>query len=132
MAYYKKQKIKGKWYPRSVTVGRPADIDEVAQRLSSRSTVSRGDTYAVLAELGGVLSELMNEGRSVRLEGVGTFYLSCNSSGQGVDTPEEVGPDQIRAAKVRFIPEYSRGQRGQVVKRTLVSPTCSGPTWRRS
>lgn len=123
MAFYKKQKQKGKWHPRAITKGRPYTTDDVAARLSLISTVSRGDTYAVLANLGDVLADMMSTGRSVRLMGVGTFYCPCQSNGQGVDTPEEVNPGQITAVKVRFIPEYSRGQRGQVTERTLVDPS---------
>lgn len=122
MAFYKKEKHKGKWYPRAITKGRPYTTDNVAERLSLMSTVSRGDTYAVLANLGGVLADMMSMGRSVRLMGVGTFYCTCQSNGQGVDTPEEVSASQITAVKVRFIPEYSRGQTGKVTSRTLVDP----------
>lgn len=122
MAFYTKKKLNGKWYLRAVTKGRPATTDEVAARLSLMSTVTPGDTYAVLANLGFVLSEMMSEGRSVRLKGVGTFYLTCQSANNGVDTPEEAGPELITAVKVRFIPEYSRNQNNQVTERTLISP----------
>lgn len=122
MAFYKKEKHKGKWHPRAVTKGRPYTTDDVAKQLSFMSTVSRGDTYAVLANLGGVLADMMSTGRSVRLMGVGTFYCTCQSNGKGVDTPEEVTAGQITSVKVRFIPEYSRGQSGQVTSRTLVDP----------
>lgn len=122
MAFYKKQKLGKKWYPRAVTLGSPFTTDDVADRLSQMSTVSRGDTYAVLANLGDVLASMMSTGRSVRLMGVGTFYYTIRSCGQGVDTPEEVSKRQIKEIKVRFIPEYSRGQRKQVVGRTLIDP----------
>ena len=95
MAFYRKQKQKGKWYPRAVTGKRPFTTDDVARRLSEISTVSRGDTYAVLANLGEVLADMLSTGQSVRLMGVGTFYLTCQASGQGVETPEEVSPEQI-------------------------------------
>lgn len=123
MAFFKKvkQKDTGKWYPRAVTQGRPYTTDEVAEQLSIMSTVSPGDTYAVLMNLGAVMSEMMNSGRSVMLKGVGTFYYTCRSEGKGVDTPEEVGPGQITSAQVRFIPEYTRAQNKQVVDRTLVT-----------
>lgn len=122
MAFYKKQKINGKWYPRALTQGDPYTTDDVAERLSLISTVSRGDTYAVLANLGDVLATMMSTGRSVRLMGIGTFYCTCSCDGTGVDTPEEVSPRQITSVKVRFIPEYERGQRKQVTGRTLVDP----------
>lgn len=122
MAFYKKQKQKGKWYPRAVTKGRPYTTDDVAERLSLLSTVSRGDTYAVLANLSHVLSGMLSSGRSVRLMGIGTFYYTCQAIGQGVDTPEEVSPSQITSVKVRFIPEYTRGQSKQVTSKPLIDP----------
>ncbi|HIY88511.1 MAG TPA: HU family DNA-binding protein [Candidatus Bacteroides pullicola] len=124
MAYYKKVKQKGdnKWHPRAVTIGVPATTDEVARQLAEMSTVSPGDVLAVLGNLGTVLARMMNDGRSVHLQGLGTFYLSCSSEGQGVERREEVSARQITATRVRFIPEYNRAQNRRVVKRTLISP----------
>ena len=64
MAFFKKQqkKINGKWYPQVVTVGKPVTTDEVADRLSKISTVSRADTYAVLKDLAGVSKTLNDQG----------------------------------------------------------------------
>ena len=123
MAFFKKvkQKIDNKWHPMAVTKGRPYTADDVAQRLSVMSTVTPGDTYAVLMNLGPVLAEMMNSGRSVKLKGVGTFYYTCRSEGQGVDTPEEVSATQITSSQVRFIPEYGRNQQGKVNERTLIN-----------
>ena len=124
MAFYKKVKQKGddKWHPRAVTKGHPYTTDEIARLLSEMSTVTPGDTYAVLMNLGEVLGKLMSSGHSVKLKGIGTFYYTCRSEGTGVDTPEEVSPAQITAVQKRFIPEYYRGQCGQVTERTLLSP----------
>ena len=121
MAFYKKQKLGKKWYPRAVTGKSPFTTDDVAARLSKISTVSRGDTYAVLANLGDVLADMLSTGQSVRLMGIGTFYLTCQSVGQGVDMPEEVSPRQITAVKVGFIPEYKRGHKGQITEQTLIA-----------
>ena len=117
--FYKKQKIGKKWYPRSFTVG-TYDTKEVARRLAELSTVSKGDTYAVLMGLGEVLGSMLETGNSVKLDGLGTFYMVGNANGQGVDTPEEVGPEQFRKVTVAFIPEYSRAQNNRVTKRTIV------------
>ena len=99
----------------------PFTTDDVAARLSKISTVSRGDTYAVLANLGDVLADMLSTGQSVRLMGIGTFYLTCQSVGQGVDMPEEVSPRQITAVKVGFSPEYKRGHNGQITEQTLIA-----------
>ena len=106
MAFYKKVKQKGddKWHPRAVTKGHPYTTDEIARLLSEMSTVTPGDTYAVLMNLGEVLGKLMSSGHSVKLKGIGTFYYTCRSEGTGVDTPEEVSPAQITAVQIRFIP----------------------------
>ena len=87
---------------------------------SLMSTVSRADTYAVLVQLGETLGELMSHGRSVKIKGVGTFYLSCQMKGKGTDTPEEITKDMINDVKVCFIPEYSRRQNGRIASRTLI------------
>ena len=80
----------------------------------------KGDTYAVLLGLGEVLGGMLEAGYSVKLKGVGTFYLTGRAEGQGVDTPEEVSGQQFSKLQVRFIPEYRRMQNGQVAERTLV------------
>ena len=63
---------------------------------------------------------MMKEGSSVKLDGLGTFYLVGKANGQGVDTPEEVSARQFTEVRVRFIPEYRRAQNRQVTERTIV------------
>ena len=121
MAFFRKKKLKdGKWHAIAVTLLSPATINDVADRLAARSTVSRADIYAVLVDLGEVMGELMASGRSVKLQGVGTFFLTCQTRGKGTDTPEELTKEMLTDVKVRFIPEYSRGQRKQITGRTMI------------
>ena len=124
MAYFKKQQLKsnGKWYPKSVTIGRPVDTDTVAKKLADQSSLSVGDVLSVLKLLGGVIGDYMNNGRSVKLEGLGTFYYTANAEGNGVDTEKEVGAQQITGTRVRFIPEVSRGTKSEITTRSLVGP----------
>ena len=131
MAFFKKvkKKITGLWYPQVVTVGKPVTTDQVADRLAQMSTVSRGDTYAVLKDLGGVLASFMSEGRTVKLEGVGTFYYTINAD-KGIAKPEEVTAKQIKGVRVRFIPETSLTQNNKVATRSLVSETIYWEEWK--
>lgn len=131
MAFFKKvkQKINGLWYPKSVTVGKPVNTDQVADRLAKISTVSRADTYAVLKELGGVLAEFMAEGRTVKLDGVGTFYYTAAANGQGVDSAEKVKATSITGVRVRFIPETTRTASNKVATRSLVSNDIFWEEW---
>lgn len=122
MAYFKKKQMKanGKWYPVAVTIGRPVDTDAIAKKIADLSALSTGDVKSVLDLLGGVMGDSMNQGRSVKLDGVGTFYYTANAEGKGVDTAKEVGAQQITGTRVRFIPEVSRGSANQVTTRSLV------------
>ena len=123
MAYFKKQQIKsnGKWYPRSTTIGKPVTTKEVAKKLADLSSLSTGDVLSVLDLLGGVMGDFMNSGRTVKLDGVGTFYYTIDAKGNGVDTPGEVSAKQVKGTHVRFIPEITRGTSSEVTTRSMVS-----------
>ena len=123
MAFYikKQAKVNNKWYPRSITVGKPVSTDNVADKLAELSTVTRGDAYAIMKNLGSVMASYMASGRTVKLEGVGTFYYTAKANKQGVDTADEVSADQITAVRVRFIPEVNRMSNRQVSTRSLIN-----------
>ena len=131
MAFFKKiqKKINSKWYPQSVTVGKPVTTDEVARRIAAESTVSPADTFAVLKSLGGVMGDCMANGRTVKLEGLGTFYYTAAANGNGVDTAEKVTTSQITGVRVRFIPETHLSSSHQVTTRSLVSDNIFWEEW---
>lgn len=122
MAFYKKQfhKEKGVYYPQAVTVGKPVETKEVAEKLALISTVSKSDVAAVLGDLAGVLAELMKQGKSVRLAGLGTFRLTLDTRG----VKEEKDFDfqkQVKAVRVQFTPEREGAvTRGATATRSLV------------
>jgi len=122
MAFYKKfcSKLNGLWYPKAVTTGAPVSTDRIADKLSLFSTVTRGDTYAVIKNLGSVMADYMAQGRTVKLEGVGTFYYTVAANKKGVAKPEDVNASQIVGVRVRFIPEVKRNSNKQVVTRSMV------------
>lgn len=131
MAFFKKvrQKINGKWYPQSITVGKPINTDQVADELAAISTVSRGDTYAVVKNLGTVLGRFMAQGRTVKVDGLGTFFYTADAIGQGVDTPQEVTATQINGVHIRFIPETTRASNNKIVTRTMVDTDITWEEW---
>lgn len=123
MAFYRKvkKKINGKWYPQSVLVGSPVTTDEVADRLAAESTISPADTRAVLTALGSVLADYMSKGRSVKLDGIGSFYLTATAARNGADTEKEVTASQIVGTRVRFTPETRyRSGAARVASRSLI------------
>lgn len=111
--FFKKSKLKvngkTKWFPRAVIVSkRPADSDELARRIAQMSTALTGDVHLVLRSLPSVMAQIMNEGRTVHIDGLGSFFFKLSCAGRGVDTPEEVSRKQIKDIRVQFLPERQR------------------------
>ena len=82
MAFFKPiyKKLSKKWHPQAVSVGKPIEMDELCKQIALISTVSSADTKATLEALGLVLGTCMNTGRTVHVEGLGTFYYTCIST----------------------------------------------------
>lgn len=131
MAFFKRiqKKVNNLWYPQSVTWGKVVTTREVANELSAISTVTRGDTYAVMENLGRVLSNYMGQGRTVKIDGVGTFYYTASATKKGVQTKEEVSASQINGVRVRFIPEVERNSDRQVTTRSMVDTKIVWEEW---
>ena len=136
--FYKKnqQKINGLWYPKSITWGKAITTDQVADQLAYLSTTTRGDAYAIVKNLGKVLSLYMAQGRTVKIDGVGTFYYTAAANKKGVQTAKEVSASQIVGVRVRFIPEVERDVNSKVVTRSMVDTSsfgrCGLRTWKMS
>ena len=131
MAFFKKnqQKINNLWYPHAITVGKPVDTDQVAARLSQLSTVTPGDSYAVMKNLGGVLGDYMAQGRTVKIDGVGTFYYTAATNKNGVESTDKVSASQITGVRVRFIPEVRRNSSKKVTTRSMVDTNIFWEEW---
>ena len=134
MGFYKKTKmnVNGKWYAKSVLVMSPVSTEQIAKRIAAESTVSPADVRAVLTALGGVMGDYMSQGRSVKLDGVGSFYFTAVTSKNGVDKPEDVNATLIRGVRVRFIPEtrYRGAGKGRVSTRGLSDVDIEWEEWK--
>ena len=134
MAFYKKMKMKvnGKWYPKSVLVGSAISTEQVAKRVAAESTVSPADVRAVLTALGGVMGAYMAQGRSVKLDGVGSFYFTASTNKNGVATEKEVTAKLINGVRVRFIPEtrFRGNGKGRVSMRSLSDVDIDWEEWK--
>ena len=122
MAFFKRvqKKVNDLWYPQSVTWGKAVTTREVADELSVLSTVTRGDTYAVMENLGRVLSNFMGQGRTVK---------TATSTKRGVPTAAEVSASLINGVRVRFLPEVERNSGRQVITRSMVNTKIVWEEW---
>ena len=131
MAFYKKMynEKTGVYYPLAVTVGKPVETKKIAERLAAISTVSKADVAAVLAELPGVLADYMSQGKSVRLDGLGTFRYTLST--KGVPTEAEFDfAAQVEAVRVQFVPQREgAATRGGTATRELVPAGIEWQEW---
>ena len=122
MSFYKKafnEKF-GVYYPAAVTVGNPVPVKKVAKRLSQMCTVTYADVMAVLGELPGVMADYMAQGKSVRLDGLGTFRYTLKTKGVA-DEADFDFQKQVEAIRVQFVPQREGAMtKGSTATRTLV------------
>lgn len=122
MAFYKKayNKKTEVYYPRAITIGTAINTDQIADALADRSTVTKTDVKAVLTEMADVMSQYMAQGKSVKLEGLGSFRLGLNT--KGVKNEEDFDfQTQLQHVKVNFTPETTYPASTGAATRSMVS-----------
>ena len=101
-------KTNGKYYARIVhteTLG----IDKLAEHIAEHGSVYTEDVvYGVLKKFSTCLLEMLLESKKVKIEGLGTFYLSACSKGS--ETVDEFSADNIQTLRVRFLPEQAQNK----------------------
>lgn len=122
MAFYKKayNKKTEVYYPRAITIGTAINTDQIAEALADRSTVTKTDVKAVLTEMADVMSQYMAQGKSVKLEGLGSFRLGLNT--KGVKNEEDFDfQTQLQHVKVNFTPQTTYPASTGAATRNMVS-----------
>ena len=131
MIFWKRvqQYINQLWYPRSVTVGKPVETQELANRIARESTVSPADTHAVLRALPEVMADFMKESRAVHFEGLGWFRYTINAMGEGVENKEDVSEAQIKGLRVQFTPDRIRNMSGGYTRALIADEGITFMEW---
>lgn len=132
MSYYKWQHNEklGVYFPQAVVQGEPVSTKKIAERLARISTVSLADVLAVLAEMPGVLSDYMSQGKSVRLDGLGTFRYTLETTGVQNEEDRDF-QKQLKAVRVSFVPQREGTiTRGSTATRPLVPNDIEWIEWK--
>lgn len=90
-----------KYFPCAVS-NNEVDLDNLADIISYRSTLTKADCYAVIIALTEAIGESLSNGSIVRLDSLGTFRLTLQ--GKGNITPDDLGKSNIIGAKVKYKP----------------------------
>ena len=89
-----KDKKKVRYHARSVVTGK-VDTHDLVRIIAQRSAFKEGVVTGVLVSLEDVLSELLADGKSVQLDGVGAFRISAKS-------PSVRDRHEIRSESIEF------------------------------
>ena len=115
MIFWKRvqQAINNLWYPRSVTVGKPVETQELANRIARESTVSPADTHAVLRALPNIM----------------WFRYTITAAKNGVENREDVSSDQITGLRVQFTPDRTRNLSGGYTRALIADEGVTFMEW---
>jgi len=80
-----------------------AGFRELAKRIEQRSSATSADVMLILYNLADLIPELIKEGKSVKLDGVG--IISGTLVAEGKVTPGEVTSRSIKGVKLHFLPD---------------------------
>lgn len=80
----------------------PIGLDEIAEEISGKCTVTVHDIKAVVSALEEVTFKHLRNGNSVRLGDLGSFHARISSAGAASE--EEFSPELLRGIRVRFMP----------------------------
>ena len=113
------EKTLGKFYARLVhteTLG----LEALAEHIAHHGTVYTEDVVlGVLKKFSSCLLEMLYDSKKVKVDGLGTFYLSAAST--GADSVDEFSADNIKRIRVRFLPEQVKQKLSSTRLRSEVS-----------
>ncbi len=97
-----KNKDKVRYHAR-VVVRNTIKTKDIARKIASRSTIKEGDVIGTLVELAKILRDELPEGRSVHIDGIGSFRISAQSP--SVRSTKEIRAESIQYKGIVFTPE---------------------------
>lgn len=78
-------------------------FDELAQLMEKRTSATGADAMLIFYNLAALIPELIMQGKSIKLDGIG--IISGTLVSEGKDSPEEVTSRSITGIKLHFLPD---------------------------
>lgn len=98
------------WYAVPKTIQKRGGIKnkELAVRMQKDTGFHRGQIEGILSELADCIQDLLSEGHSVTIDGLGTFQAALTSP--GFEHPEQVTPGKVSVSRIYFVagPQLNR------------------------
>ena len=80
---YRIEGQKKKWHPCPIKMGNVVDTQMIGETIAERSSLTTGDVHNVIRNPMAVMREQLLNSRTVKLEGLGTFTMVCQSRCKG-------------------------------------------------
>ena len=96
----------GKTYGRLVYVD-TLDTSDLCRHMMKHGTIFTSDVVkGVVEKFINCFEELLLEGNKIKLDGLGTFYLSVST--EGVDNEDQFTANNVKAIRIKFIGDQSK------------------------
>ena len=104
-----KSNIYGKWFAHSKSV-ETMNTRKLSQQISEHGSIYTPDVvFGVLEKFRSCLLEMLLESKSVKIDGLGTFYTTIENEPGGADKEEDFNVQKtLKALHIRFIPEQEQ------------------------
>ena len=98
----------GKWYARLKSI-ETLSMTKLADHISEHGSVFTADVVeGVMKKFKTCLLEMLLESKKVKVNGLGTFYLTCECSKGGADKEADFNVNQhLKALHIRFLPDQA-------------------------
>ena len=107
----------GKTYGRLVHMD-TIDTSELCRHISKHGSIFTPDVVkGTIERFIMCFEELLLEGNKIKLDGLGTFYLSVST--EGVDNADKFSANNVKAVRVRFLPD--QGKESEYASKMLTS-----------
>ena len=95
----------GKWYGRIIHT-ETVDLEGLCEHIASHGTIFTADVVAgTVKKFVQCIQELLLEGKKVKLDGIGTFYLALQTT--GADNLGEFSMGNVKGVRLRFLADQS-------------------------
>ena len=98
----------GKWYARLKSI-ETLSMTKLAKHIAEHGSVFTEDVVeGVMKKFKTCLLEMLLESKKVKIQGLGTFYLTCECQKGGADKEQDFNVNQhLKALHIRFLPDQT-------------------------
>ncbi len=95
------------FHPQAVSRGL-VTTKQLGDDIAEKSAMTRGDVLSVIDNMISLIKKALRDGKSVKLDGIGSLYITVKSNGNGVEDLRDLSINQIDHAHIVFREEKTR------------------------